>query len=135
MRSMSVLLLTAALGACTTGPQPGRTANAEAHLQQLLAGKTAGPARSCLPEYRADNMVVIDDNTVLFRDGRTVYRNDFLGGGCSRLASGFYTLLTKRSGGTGLCRGDIAEVRDLSNGITVGSCIVGDFVPYTTPRG
>ena len=34
MRSMSVLLLTAALGACTTGPQPGRTANAEAHLQQ-----------------------------------------------------------------------------------------------------
>ena len=31
-------------------------------------------------------------------------------------------------------QGDIAEVRDFSNGITVGSCVLGDFVPYTTPR-
>ena len=135
MRSMSLLLLTVALGACTTGPQPGRTAKAEAHLQQVLAGKVPGPGRSCLPHYRADNMVVIDDNTILFRDGRTVYRNDFRGGTCSRLGSGFYALLTRSSGGTGLCRGDIAEVVDTSSGMQVGSCVLGDFVPYTTPRG
>ena len=131
MRSMSLLLLTAALGGCMAAPEPPRTAKAEAHLQKLLAGKAAGPARSCLPEYRSDNMVVIDDNTVVFRDGRTVYRNDFVGGGCSRLGSGYYALLTRRMGGSGLCRGDIAEVKDLTSGITVGSCVLGDFVPYT----
>jgi hypothetical protein len=80
-------------------------------------------------------MVVIDDNTVLFRNGRTVYRNDFQGGSCSRLGSGNYALLTRRTGGIGLCRGDIAEVKDLTVGITVGSCVMGDFVPYTRPRG
>jgi hypothetical protein len=131
MRSMSLLLLTAALGGCMTSPPPGRTAEAEAHLNQLLAGRTAGPPRSCLSDFRANNMVVIDDDTVVFRDGRTVYRNDFMGAGCSRLGSGHYALLTRRVGGIGLCRGDIAEVKDLANGMTVGSCVVGDFIPYT----
>ena len=50
-------------------------------------------------------MVVIDDNTVLFRDGRTIYRNDFQGGTCNHLGSGFFALLTRRIGGIGLCRG------------------------------
>ncbi|MEO8546794.1 MAG: hypothetical protein ABI422_00360 [Sphingomicrobium sp.] len=128
---MSLLLLTAALGACSTGPQPGRSAKAEAHLQQLLAGKVAGPPVSCLPHYRANDMVVVDDNTIVFRDGRTIYRNDFNGGTCSQLGGGFYALLTRQFGGTGLCRGDIAEVVDTSNGFVVGSCVMGDFVPYT----
>ena len=34
-------------------------------------------------------------------------------------------------GGTGLCRGEIAQVIDTSQGFTVGSCSIGDFVPYT----
>ena len=134
MRSMSLLLITAALAGCSTAPEPGRSASAQAHLQQLLAGKTAGAPRSCLSDYRANDMVVIDDNTVVFKTGRTVYRNDFQGGGCSNLGSGYYALLTRRSGGSGLCRGDIAEVKDLTNGITVGSCVMGDFVPYSAPH-
>jgi hypothetical protein len=134
MRCMSLLLLTAALGACTTGPQPGRSAEAEAHLQQLLAGKVAARPVSCLAHYRSNDMVVIDDGTVVFKNGRTVYRNDFQGGSCDQLGRGHYALVTRTSGG-GLCRGDIAEVRDLSAGITVGSCVLGDFVPYATPRG
>lgn len=134
MRSMSLLLITAALAGCSTAPQPGRSAGAEAHLQQLLAGKTAGAPRSCLPGYRSNDMVVIDDNTVVFKTGRTVYRNDFQGGACSNLGSGYYALLTRQYGGSGLCRGDIAEVKDLTNGITVGSCVLGDFVPYTSTR-
>ncbi|HUE79894.1 MAG TPA: hypothetical protein VMN38_09720 [Sphingomicrobium sp.] len=136
MRSVSLVILTLALGACSTTPQPmGRSAEADAHLQELIAGKVPGQGRACLPHYRANNMVVIDDNTVVFDSGRTVYRNDFQGGACSRLGSGFYAMLTKTSGGTGLCRGDIAQVVDTTTGITVGSCVLGDFVPYTTPRG
>jgi len=135
MRSMSLLFLTAALGACSTGPQPGRSAQAEAHLQQLLLGKVAAQPTSCLPHYRSNDMVVIDDNTIVFKAGRTVYRNDFQGGSCSRLGSGHYALLTRTWGGSGMCRGDIAEVYDTTSGMTVGSCVLGDFVPYIAPRG
>ena len=138
MRSLLLISAAAAvsLGACTTAPQPEtRSAKAEAHLQKLLAGKVAGPPVTCLPSYSSRDMVVIDDNTLVFRAGSgRVYRNDLMGGGCSQLGGGFYSLLTKSSG-SGLCRGEIAQVVDVSNGITVGSCVIGDFVPYTTPRG
>ena len=134
MRCMSLLLLTATLGACAAGPEPARTAEAESHLNSLIAGKVPSKPLSCLPHYRANDMVVIDDGTVVFKNGRTVYRNDFQGGSCAQLGRGHYALVTRTSGG-GLCRGDIAEVRDLSAGITVGSCVLGDFVPYATPRG
>lgn len=133
---ISAAAAAAALGACTTAPQPEtRSAKAEAHLQKLLAGKVAGRPVSCLPSYSSHDMVVIDDNTLIFRDGnRRVYRNDLNGGGCSQIGSGHYALLTKSSG-SGLCRGEIAQVVDVSNGITVGSCVIGDFVPYTRPQG
>ncbi len=75
-------------------------------------------------------MVIIDDNTVVFRDSPSrVYRNDFRGYGCQNLGSGHYTLVT-RSSGPGLCSGDIAQVVDLGSGINVGSCVLGEFVPY-----
>lgn len=134
MRCMSLLLLTAALGACTTGPEPARTAEAAAHLDRLIAGKVAARPLTCLPHYRANDMIVIDNGTVVFKNGRTVYRNDFQGGGCSNLGKGNYALVT-RTTGSGLCSGDIAEVRDVSAGITVGSCVLGDFIPYSPPRG
>jgi hypothetical protein len=134
MFRMFLLLSAVALAACTTRPPPGRTAAAEAHLQKLLAGKAAGAPITCLPSYRSNDLVVIDDNTVVFRDGRTVYRNDFQGGACSQLGSGHYALLTKQFGGAGLCRGDIAQVIDTTAGHIVGSCVLGDFVPYVGPR-
>ena len=35
-------------------------------VQELLANRVANRPVPCLPHYRADNMVVIDDNTVVF---------------------------------------------------------------------
>ena len=60
---------------------------------------------------------------------RLVYRNDFRGGSCDRLGGGSYALVT-RSTSTSLCSGDIAQVVDTANGFTVGSCVLGDFVPF-----
>ena len=134
MRYQALLLFAAAVGSCAPVQPAPRTPQAETQLQHLLSGRVQGPAISCLPDYRSNDMVVIDDNTVLFRDGRTVYRNDFQGGSCPHLGNGNFALLTKRIGGSGLCRGDIAEVKDLVNHFTVGSCVMGDFVPYTKPR-
>lgn len=138
MRGIALLVAGAAgaaLASCAAAPQPGRSAQAESHFQTLIAGKVAGPAMSCLPSYRSSDMVVIDGQTVAFRDGgRRLWVTD-LGQGCSNLGSGHYALVTRSYGGTGLCRGDIAQVADLASGFTVGSCVFGDFVPYEKPKG
>jgi len=135
MRGIALLLIGAALTSCAVAPQPGRSARAESRFQELLAGKAAGPAVACLPTYRSQDMVVIDDQTVAFRDGsRRVWVTN-LEHSCSNLGSGHYALVTKRFGGSGLCRGDIAEVADLSTGMTVGTCVFGDFTPYERTHG
>jgi hypothetical protein len=115
-------------GCATQPPAPTRTAEAQAELNKLLAGKTAGRPLTCLQHYRADDMVRIDESTVAFKQGRQVYVNHLIGA-CSNLDNSFYALVTKSSG-TGLCRGDIAYVQDVSTGTIVGSCGIGDFVPY-----
>lgn len=128
MRALPFIPVAAALAGCMTQPPPTRTAEAEAQFQRLTAGRVAGPSLTCLPSYRADNMVRIDEGTVVFKDGDTVYVNR-LHGQCDGLNSGFYTLVT-RSHGSGLCRGDIAHVTDISTGMVVGSCAMGEFIPY-----
>lgn len=127
-----LIFATAAVGlaACATAmSQPEqRSARAQAQYDRLLAGKTPGKPAKCLPLQRSNDMVVIDDDTILYRDGRTTYVNKPLGG-CNQLGNGSYALVT-RSQGSQLCRGDIANVTDMTSGITVGSCALGDFVPY-----
>lgn len=133
MRSFYLLAAAIALASCsTTISDAPRTARAEAQLQRLIAGKVAGPTVSCISDLRS-NMTVIDDGLIAFKQGSKVYTNDFRGGNCSPLGSGFYVLLT-RSGGSGLCSGDIADVIDTTSGMTVGSCALGEFTPYTGAR-
>lgn len=130
MRKIYLVIVGLALTSCMTQPPPAtRTAKAEAEFQKLTAGKAAGKPFSCLPSYRGGNMVTIDDRTVAFKTGSTVYVNHLIGE-CPNLSSGFYTLVT-RSSGPGLCRGDIAKVADVSTGMVLGACAIGDFVPYT----
>ena len=132
---MRILMIAAAaaatsLAACeTVDSQPRqRTASQQQSYDKALAGKVPGKAESCLPLQRSNDMVVVDDDTILYRDGRTTYVNKPLGG-CNNLGNGSYALVT-RSQGSQLCRGDIAQVTDLTAGITVGSCALGDFIPY-----
>ena len=134
MRSIYLLLIASVLASCAAAPQ--RTTynvKGQERLAELTAGKVAGQARTCLPSYRSNDMVVIDENTIAFRDGSRVWVNH-MQGGCSNLrAGGPYALVTKSFGGMGMCRGDIAQVADVQNGFTVGSCVFGDFVPYVKP--
>jgi len=132
MRNMLFSLLAVGLlASCSTAPQAPRSQSAEAHLQSMLAGKVAGPAKDCISSIAADNMVVVDDRTLLFREGsRRVWRNDLNGGSCHGLRLGG-TLVTKREVGTSsLCRGDVSHVV-ASGGIISSTCIMGEFVPYT----
>lgn len=130
MRFLILAIAMTGLTACETtmdAPQQ-RTAKAQADFDRALAGRTAGAPMNCLPTWRSRDMTVIDDSTILFREGRTTYVNKPLGA-CNGLGWGGRALVT-RSIGPQLCRGDIATVVDTSSGFTVGSCSLGDFVPY-----
>jgi hypothetical protein len=136
MRNISLLFLGGVLVACTTTAAeqaPIRTAKSQHQYDQLLAGKVAGAPVSCLPSYRQNDMVVIDERTVAFREGSARVYVNHMQGGCSNLG-GPYALVTKMYGSAQLCRGDIGQVVDLTNHFTVGSCVFGDFIPYVRPR-
>jgi hypothetical protein len=131
MRGIHAILAGLAVTGCMTQPPPAtRSADAQAKFQRLTANKVPGRPITCLPSYRTNDMVRIDNSTVAFRQGRRVYVNHLLGE-CSGLRSDFYALVTRTSG-PGLCRGDIARVQDLQTGAIVGSCAIGDFVPYAS---
>ena len=127
------MLATVAVGLCdcATASQPTtpyRSAQAQHEWDRLTAGRVPGKAEKCLPTYRSSDMTIIDDETIVFRDGRTSYVNHPLGG-CNNLHQSGRALVT-RNFGPQLCRGDLATVVDNSSGMSVGACALGDFIPY-----
>ena len=105
-----------------------------AELSRALAGRVAGRPVNCIPNYRTTNMRIIDDYTILFDEGRTVYVQKPRGG-CRGIHSGSYTLVTRPLGVSQLCSGDINQLVDLRTGMTGGSCVFGPYIPYTKAAG
>ena len=118
-------------GSCTTSTvQQARTPKAEQRLAEAIAGRVAGEPVSCMPNYRsATQMQIIDDNTLIFHDGNTVYVQN-PPGGCRGLGIGGYTLVTRQFGASQICEGDINNLVDLRTGMIGGSCVFGPFIPY-----
>jgi len=133
MRVIALLLAGGLLACCTTAPEPThRAADKQQELEKLLAGKVAQRPVNCLPHYSANDMRVIDDETIAYRDsGRRTYVTH-MNGVCSNLAAGHSALVTRLVGSPDVCRGDIAHVVDTATGMTIGSCSYGDFTPYVT---
>ena len=122
------------LASCSTAPvQEVRSPKAERELASALAGRTAGPPVRCLPNYRTTQMQIVDDWTILYRDGRTTYVQNPRGG-CRGLGIGSYTMVTRQYGTNQMCDGDFNQLVDLRTGVGGGSCIFGPFTPYTKPR-
>ena len=119
------------LAACsTTASQPERSAEAEAELTKALAGRVAGTPVKCIPTYRADDMDIIDDWTILFKDGRTIYVQNPRGG-CPGIANHRNILVSRPIPSNQLCSGDIQHLFDPVSRIGGGACVFSDFVPYT----
>ncbi|MGZ2411918.1 hypothetical protein ACUXST_001339 [Sphingomonas sp. F9_3S_D5_B_2] len=134
MRGIWLLVAAAAAASCSTAPEPTtRSPQGQRQFEQLIAGKVAGPPVSCLPSYQSNDMVVIDERTIAYRLGSgRVYINN-MRGACNNLGNGT-ALVTRSFGSPQTCSGDIAQVADLTNRMTVGSCVFGQFVPYSKPR-
>jgi hypothetical protein len=134
MRNLSLLLSAALLGSCAvTTPEPVQPAASARTVAWLLNGKVPLAPQNCLSSYNANDMTVIDSQTIAFREGG--YRTSVvhLGPGCGALANGGI-LVTKSSIGGSLCRGDIAQVLESGARMMIGSCTIGEVVPYVTPR-
>lgn len=118
-------------GSCSTTPvQEARTPKAAQRLAEAIEGRVAGPPVDCIPNYRtATQMQIIDDNTLVFHDGNTVYLQN-PPGGCRGITLSGYTLVTRQFGSSQMCRGDINNLVDIRNGMLGGSCVFGSFIPY-----
>lgn len=123
------------LAGCAASPEAAERAEARtrAELAKELAGRTAGEPVRCLRNYQTTNMNVIDDETLLFREGRTIYLQKPRGA-CHGLANHSMTLVTKPFGTNQLCSGDINELVDLRSGMRGGACVFSEFIPYTRPE-
>jgi hypothetical protein len=137
MRGILLLLIGATLGSCQTAPpEPAtRSAQGQADFVRLTSGKIAGPSISCVPSYAVKDQTIIDGRTIAFRGagGGTVYVAH-MSPGCEAAGRGTYALFSRKFGTADTCRGDIQQVVDTTNRISVGSCVIGDITPYTRPR-
>lgn len=134
MRSLIPLLAAVALAGCmsaTASPEveAARAAREDAELAKALRGRVpAGEPQSCITMRDIRSSRTVGKSTIIYEmGGGLAYRNDF-GGSCVGLDAS--SALITRTPSTRLCRGDIATVADLPAGVTTGSCVYGDFVPY-----
>ena len=124
----------ALLGSCASAPDKiTHSPRAQKELNEALTGYTPGPPVDCIPNYRTADMQIIDDWTLLFRDGRTIYVQNPRGG-CTGVGNLGYTLVTRPFGVAQMCSGDINRLVDLNTGMGGGSCVFSPFIPYTKPK-
>ena len=118
-----------ALAGCSpAGPIAG---NPDAFTREL-AGRAAGPARSCVSTAHNSNLRVIDSRTLAYDLGSTLWVNR-LEASCPGLRPHNTLIVDMTSGG--YCRGD--RVRGLEpGGIIPGpTCILRDWTPYRRATG
>ena len=132
MRAILILLLPTALASCVAQP-PLAAYDGQARVAQLVAGKVAGAARSCLPSPQTTRFETIEGNTAVYREGSRLWINQ-MSGRCTNLPGRNYTLVTRPFGLSGPCEGDVANVIESGSSMIVGSCMYGDFVPFDGPR-
>ncbi|NNM77486.1 hypothetical protein HJG53_11265 [Sphingomonas sp. ID1715] len=132
--SISLIGLAAALIGTAAISQTGDRAT-ERDLKLMdtwLAGKQPGRPTSCIPSSQIRSTYYVGGRTILYRmRNGTVYRNE-PPGGCPGLNSNL-ALETRNPTGL-LCSGEIAHVRDYSQGYSPGSCALGEFVPFRKVR-
>lgn len=132
MRKLSLTIAAALLTAAPAySAQPTElTAKQQAKYDRLLAGRTAGEAKSCISIYDQRQLTIVSDDVLIFsanRNAKTVYVNKPYGG-CNNADRNI--LVYDRTTPT-LCAGDIVQLVDRDIGGALNSCAFGEFIPYT----
>ena len=126
MRALSLIAFAGLLASCSHPVSPPENV-----LAQVVAGRTAGPAQTCISNNPAENPHVIDAQTVAYGYGRTIWINR-LAAACPALSQANSIIVEAGVGGQ-YCRGD--GVRGLEPGANIAGprCNLGDWVPYRQP--
>ena len=122
------LTLVLACAANAALPQRGGDRSDEARIAKRLAGMTPGAPQNCLVRERFSEMEG-HSGTILFVGGaKKIWRSD-LRGACPGLSRGDLPVITSISGR--MCSGDRVQTRERIGGMLTGSCVLGNFVPYS----
>lgn len=126
MRALMLIAATALVASCSRPVSPPASGFAA-----TVAGRVAGPVRSCISTNPAENLHALDSQTLAYGYGRTIYINR-LPAACPAVDES-NTLVVEAGIGGEYCRGD--RVRGLEPGANIPgpSCNLGDWVPYTHP--
>ena len=114
------------IASCTEAPAPELSHQGPA---TELAGRTAGPARLCIPldKYQSLRVSEADPHTLLYGYGKTIWVTH-LGPDCGFNRDA--TLVTHLFGSS-YCRGDTIHSVDPFSHIPGPECVLGEFIPYT----
>ena len=124
------MFITAAAVACLSGSCAQPLAAPGADFSREVAGRTPGPAQSCVLSNATQNIRVLDAATLAYGWGRTVYINR-LGGMCPGITP--TSTLIVEAHGAQYCRGDRVRGREMGATIPGPACPLGDWVPYRQP--
>ncbi|RYE00940.1 MAG: hypothetical protein EOP61_12655 [Sphingomonadales bacterium] len=127
----AILLGALALAGCAANADPAQNRKqerAERELARALEGRVAGEPADCISSMMASGPQIIDANTLLYRQGSRVWRND-LDGGCPGLDPNDTLIIEVH--GSQLCRRDLVRVREPGSSIPGPSCTLGKFTPYS----
>ena len=130
MTIRSLILAAAMLGAAAhASPASEATqVKAEAEIGKILAGRVAGKPVSCIALNRLGPSQTVDRTAIIYGQGRTLYLNR-LPHGCPGLTHFTYPVV--KTSLSQLCSTDILTIVDQGSHMTMGSCGLGEFVPYT----
>jgi hypothetical protein len=124
-----VLLAAASLAA----PAASETAKerAAAEVARIAALPAKGDPVQCLMIANIDESRPVGTTMILVRQGANMWHRNRLQNSCPGLRPD--RILTYRTAGSLVCRGDRMDVVDPISRITVGPCILGDFEPIESP--
>lgn len=108
--------------------QQSQQARADRELADAIKDRVPGEPTDCVSNMSLDGPQIIDRNTILYRDGGRIWRNE-LGSECPGL-SPFDTIVLEVHGSQ-ICRNDRFRTIDPGSRIPGPYCLLGKFTPYT----
>ena len=129
MRAALALLVGMGLAGASAPAGPQHSPEALAKLDKYLGGRVPGETRTCLLVGQTNHPIAIDDSTMLFVDGRKIWRSELRGSMNCASIDPQSTIVTES--GWRVCAGD--KLVFFQEGGAEGACYLGEFTPYTKP--